>query len=212
MASFLADGFQPIIIETEKWGFIMNKQAKILTKQQENIFMSYLDSTRQPTRNKIIFMLSLHGFRAKEIASLSWAMLLDASGELSDSIELTNSASKGKNGGRVIYISKKLADLLAVHSQNGTAGSVIRSERGNGSVSAQVIVNFFKTHYERCGFAGASSHSGRRTFITRAANKIISVGGSLRDVQAIVGHSDLRNTQRYIEQDASAQRRVMDMV
>lgn len=62
------------------------------------------------------------------------------------------------------------------------------------------------------GFRGCSSHSGRRTFITNAARKISTVGGSLRDVQVLAGHSSLSTTQRYIEADAAAQRRIVDLV
>jgi hypothetical protein len=47
--------------------------------------------------------------------------------------------------------------------------------------------------YASLGFAGASSHSGRRTFVTRCAKNIIALGGSLRDVQELAGHSSLAN-------------------
>ena len=56
------------------------------------------------------------------------------------------------------------------------------------------------------------SHSGRRTFITNAARKISTVGGSLRDVQMLAGHKALSTTQRYIEGDVEAKRRVVDLV
>jgi integrase/recombinase XerD len=45
-------------------------------------------------------------------------------------------------------------------------------------------------------FDGASFHSGRRTFITRAAKGIVEAGGSLRDIQELAGHSNLATTQR----------------
>jgi len=59
---------------------------------------------------------------------------------------------------------------------------------------------------------GCSSHSGRRTFITRAARKIVEAGGSLRDVQQLAGHASLATTQRYIEGDTDAKRRVVAMI
>ena len=52
----------------------------------------------------------------------------------------------------------------------------------------------------------------RRTFITGAARKISTVGGSLRDVQMLAGHAALSTTQRYIEADVEAQRKVVDLI
>jgi integrase len=62
------------------------------------------------------------------------------------------------------------------------------------------------------GFFGCSSHGGRRTFITNAARKISTVGGSLRDVQELAGHANLRTTQRYIDVNPDAQVKVVGLV
>lgn len=70
----------------------------------------------------------------------------------------------------------------------------------------------FARWYEQQGFVGCSSHSGRRTFITNAARKISLVGGSLRDVQMLAGHSSLRITQRYIDGEQEAQRKIVDLI
>ena len=70
---------------------------------------------------------------------------------------------------------------------------------------------FFKW-YKRMGLIGCSSHSGRRTFITETSKKISLVGGSLRDIQMMVGHSNLQTTQRYIESDSESQRKVIDLI
>lgn len=79
----------------------------------------------------------------------------------------------------------------------------------NGTASLTSKVHEY--WYRSLGFAGASSHSGRRTAITNWARKISTVGGSLRDVQILAGHSALTTTQRYIEAHADAQRRVVDI-
>ena len=59
--------------------------------------------------------------------------------------------------------------------------------------------------------AGFAWHPVCRTFITFAAWKISSVGGSLRDVQSLAGHLSLTTTQRYIEVNGDAKRRVVEM-
>ena len=76
----------------------------------------------------------------------------------------------------------------------------------------EAIVNMFSAWYVETGLIGCSSHSGRRTFITNAARQITTVGGSLRDVQMLAGHSSLAVTQRYIEGDSEARRKIVDLV
>ena len=198
----------------------LGKQAKVLTKQQVDALYLSLALTRAPERNRLIFLLSVKaGLRAKEIAGLTWGMVLDASGEMSDQIALEDTASKGSSG-RLIPINKQLKHELQNLLDKVLTGStvqmirnrrVIQTQRGR-STTPQVIVNMFKGWYTRAGLIGCSSHSGRRTFITNAAKKISTVGGSLRDVQWLAGHSSLQTTQRYIDGDSDARRKVVDLV
>lgn len=71
-------------------------------------------------------------------------------------------------------------------------------------------MNMFWCWYREISYDGCSSHSGRRTFITRAARNISKFGGSLRDVQALARHRSLAMTQKYIEIDTDAMRKVVD--
>ena len=79
-------------------------------------------------------------------------------------------------------------------------------------MSPNSVRNWFADLYARLGFDGCSSHSGRRTFITGAAKKIVAAGGSLRDVQELAGHASLQTTQRYIQGDSEAKRQVIDLL
>jgi integrase/recombinase XerD len=192
----------------------LGKQAKVLSKQQQDAVLAFLKTTRQPLRNRVIFLLSVRaGLRAKEIASLTWDMVCNASNELSDAISLQDVASKGRSGG-VIWLNKELKDALIEYRKSLKSelhtGRVVQIRKRD--VDAQMIVNLFWNWYKRLGFSGCSSHSGRRTFITAAAKKISSVGGSIRDVQFLARHSSLQMTQRYIEADVDAQRRVVQLI
>lgn len=191
----------------------LGKQAKTLSKQQQEAVLRFLETTRAAKRNKVIFLLSVRaGLRAKEIACIKWSMLTDASNAVSDAICLQDAASKGKSGG-TIWMNKELRAALEDYrkSLKSTGEHVIMSERGN-VVSAQVIVNMLWNWYRKLGFDGCSSHSGRRTFITNAARRISSVGGSIKDVQMLARHSSLAMTQRYIEADVEAQKKVVQLV
>jgi Helix-hairpin-helix containing domain len=74
------------------------------------------------------------------------------------------------------------------------------------------IVVWFNRAYQYLGLNGCSSHSGRRTFITRAARLVHEAGGSLRDVQLLAGHRSIQTTQRYIDGDTDAQRKLVSMI
>src|SRR6516165_3041395 len=92
-----------------------------------------------------------------------------------------------------------------------SVGPVIVSERG-GPMTAQSIVVWFANAYRLVGLDGCSSHSGRRTFITRAARLAHHAGGSLRDGQLLAGHRSIQTTQRYIDGDTDAQRKLVSMI
>lgn len=197
----------------------LGKQAKTLNKKQIDQLLWYVSTLRHAQRNEIIVLLSVRaGLRAKEIAELKWAMLTDAEGEIGSYIELTDVASKGRSG-RIIPINMqlrlKLQDWLQEaakqHSFDIASSYVITTER-SARTQAQAIVNMFAAWYADVGLVGCSSHSGRRTFITNAARKISSVGGSLRDVQALAGHSSLAVTQRYIDGSEDARAKVVELV
>ena len=192
----------------------LGKQAKTLSKGQVEAVLGYLAKTRWPTRNRVIFLLSAKaGLRAKEIASLTWRMVTDARGQIGQAIHLEDIASKGQSG-RVIPMNDELRVALAAYAKTTIISSssyLVESERSNG-MSAQAIVNLFWRWYQHIGFDGCSSHSGRRTFITNTARKISTVGGSLRDVQMLAGHTNFRTTQRYIEANPEAQMKIVELV
>lgn len=197
----------------------LSKQAKILSKSQIAAVASHVRMKRNGLRNQVVLGLSVRaGLRAKEIAFLQWSMLLGSDGEIGNSINLTNKASKGSSG-RIIPLNKELRELLSLWlassllkaNNNLSNLNVITSERSR-AVTPQVIVNMFQKWYSDLGLIGCSSHSGRRTFITNAARKISTVGGSLRDVQFLAGHSSLNTTQRYIEGDNAARTKIVDII
>ena len=194
------------------------RQAKILSDAQVRAALGHVDSSsRYPERDRVMILLSVKaGLRAKEIGALTWSMVTDAQGELGEAIHLPNSASKGKNGGRTVPLNpilrQALADLQTKHADDaGPQARVIHSERGEGYSSAAVQV-WFARLYGALGFDGASSHSGRCTFITKAAKRIVEAGGSLRDIQELAGHSSLATTQRYIQGDSRAKQNVVRMI
>jgi len=192
------------------------KQAKILTPNQYKAVLKYIETTRHPSRNQLIFLLSIKaGLRAKEISEIRWRMVCDAELNIIDHIALDNASSKGNNGGRIIPLNRDLRNALVTYFNDIRPiypdARLFLSERAS-SMSSKVITNWFKRLYSDMGYEGCSSHSGRRTFITNAAKNISRVGGSLRDVQLLAGHSNLSTTQIYIQSDSQALRKIVDLI
>ena len=188
------------------------KQAKTLSTDHIDDLLFFAERSRHPLRNRLIVLLSVKaGLRAAEIAKLTWAMLLDPSGEVGNTLSVRDEVAK-KRGGRSIPIHPELRQALVEARRFCKGhGPLIRSERG-GAMTPMSIVVWFSRAYDELGFEGCSSHSGRRTFITRAARSVHKAGGSLRDVQLLAGHRSIQTTQRYTDGDSDAQRRLVSLI
>jgi len=143
-------------------------------------------------------------------------MVIGSDGRMGDRIALEDKATKGKKGGRDIplhpALKEALETLMEIRGDHAAPDQrVIYSERGKGLSGGSVAVWFHRL-YSDLGLIDCSSHSGRRTFITRAAKKCFEAGGSLRDVQQLAGHAHLSTTQGYIEGDSDAKRRLVSMI
>ncbi len=198
----------------------LGKQSKVLTNTQVEILTDYLLTTRHGMRDKLIFLLSVKaGLRAKEIAHLTWSMVLNSNNEVNDAIHLTDKASKGTSG-RIIPMNTQLKEHIQMYFNEVKDKLwlarlqdhfVISTERSS-KTTPQAIVNMFSKWYRRIGYLGCSSHSGRRTFITNASRKIGLAGGSLRDVQMLAGHKYLHTTQRYIDHNTDCQKKIVNLI
>ena len=188
------------------------KQAKILSNANINDLLLLAQTTRRPVRNKVIVLLSTKaGLRACEIAQLTWEMVTDPTGAVGVTIQLPDNAAK-KGSGRTVPLHDDLRRALTqLRAGRQGIGPVVVSERG-GPMAPLSIVVWFANAYRGIGLDGCSSHSGRRTFVTRAARLAHRAGGSLRDVQLLAGHRSIQTTQRYIDGDTDAQRKLVSLI
>jgi integrase len=187
----------------------LGRHARVLTEDEQGVVLAHLANGQSAQRDTLMFLLSIDaGLKAKEISALDWSMATDIDGALVDEIQGLEQVSKGRSG-PVVMSSRLFAALSAFADGKPLAGRVILSQRGK-PMSAQVVVNFFWLLYQRLGFEGCSSHSGRRTAITRWTSKVSSVGGAVRDVQMLAGHSSPQMTRRYIETREGVGRKLVE--
>ena len=192
----------------------MGTPAKVLPAGDVRRLLEHVRYLRHPERGRVMVLLSFKaGLRAGEIAGLDWGMVIKANGRIGEDMHVASHIAKMGSARRLPLHPDLQAALRVLHTIEGRsiAGPVCRSERGN-ALTPRSVVNWFAAVYAELGLTGCSSHSGRRTFITRSARMMAKTGGSLRDVQELAGHRALTTTERYIEGDRDAQRRLIRLI
>ncbi len=189
------------------------KQAKLLNAQEFKRLAAVIDSKRYAVRNHTVVALSFYaGLRACEIAGLRVGDVYEASGTVRDSFYLRAEQTKGGEGSTVL-VNKKLASALKRYAERypkhcaKADAPLIFSGKGGG-FSAQTIVNLFAVLYEAAGITGASSHSGRRQFVTSMAEK----GINPRVIQLLCRHKNLNTTMIYIDTNEGKLRKAIELV
>jgi integrase/recombinase XerD len=175
------------------------KQAKTLKADELKSVLANVSTRRHAPRDRAIVLTSfLSGMRAHELASLLLGDVIDNTGVVRNEITLSAGQTKG-NHARRIFINAKLKKELAAYikahcAERKLTDALFRSQKRR-SFNANTMCQLFLSIYKDCGLKGASSHSGRRTFITNLASKSVSV----RVLAALAGHRSIATTQRYID-------------
>ncbi len=170
----------------------MTTKAKVLSDNDIQDVIATIHFNYYNSRNRCIFMFSLlAGLRACEIASLN---VEDVKGL--DRLVLRAHQTKGTTT-RVVLLSERLQNEIRIYLDDDkrNIGPLFTSNKGRKMFSPHGIVMLLKRLYEEAGIVGASSHSGRRTFITRLAAK----NTPIRVLQELAGHKYIGTTQGYID-------------
>ena len=150
------------------------------------------------------------GLRAKEIAALSVGNVFDETGAVREQFILSAAQSKGGQT-RTVYLNQRLRRALVDYGDTiklmDPQQALFASQKG-GHFSANTMCQLFLDIYKACGLKDASSHSGRRTYITRLANK----GVGVRLLAALAGHAHISTTQRYIDVNSDQLRQAVELL
>lgn len=175
------------------------RQARVLTDKDKQRILSHVAKRSYPARNRAMLMLSwLAGMRVGEVAALTFGDVISPTGEVRSLIQLSAEQTKG-NEARSVYVNSELRqELLNYTNTYKTMPDAqlpfIPSKTGK-AFSANGLCQRIIKLYVAAGVDKATSHSGRRTFITNLANK----GVNVRILAELAGHKHISTTQRYIE-------------
>ena len=187
-------------------------QAKTLNENELKIVLAIVAQGRHALRNRLMILLSYwSGMRVGEIAALRIGDVIHPDGTVFNEIRLSAEQTKGSQS-RVVMVAerlrKEITSYCTQHKKLVLSAPLIYSQKSRLGFSANSLTQEFKTIYKRAGIEGATSHSGRRTFITVLANKGIGV----RVLQSLAGHRSIATTQIYIDVNDEMKRAAVNLI
>ncbi|CAA7627974.1 Integrase [Candidatus Terasakiella magnetica] len=187
------------------------KQAKVLSEAELKRVLSVIANQRHAARNRIAVMLSFYaGMRVGEIAHLKVGDVFDGDGRVKDQIVLLAHYTKTAEA-RTVFVNGKLRRELERFLSSGPTSrrdAPFLVTQKNTAFSANTLCQLFGQIYALAGIDGASSHSGRRWFITSLAHS----GVSAKVIMTLAGHRHLSTTQRYIEVNDQMMRAAVEVL
>ena len=197
-------------------------QARVLTERELRRVLSYCSTQPHAARNRTMLLCThMAGMRVGEVAALRICDVLGADGTVMEEIALTAQQTKGHHS-RTVLVPKKLRDelttylqqrfgianLLAV-TQTDTQRALFPTQKNpKRGFTANTLCQLIHKIYKDSHMTGATSHSGRRTFITRLADK----GVGVRVLMALAGHKSIATTQRYIELNPTVMKAAVELI
>lgn len=174
-------------------------QANTLTPAEIEQLLSHINTRKYAARNRSMMLLLTHwaGLRIGEVAALRWSDVTTTDGLVKDEIRLLPDMTKGRHA-RTVFVSAKLkAELQAYVAQATCVDRSYPFFASQKSIklgfNANSLAQTFALIYEGAGLEGASSHSGRRTFLTHVANQ----GIAIHLLKTLAGHYSISTTTAY---------------
>ncbi len=142
------------------------------------------------TKHRLMIALGYGaGLRVSEVVNIH---VCDA--DLQESV-LWIRQSKGMKDRMTILPQKLLKDLQACMVGKGGQQYLFESERG-GKLTTSTVQKVFD---RACGMAGIQKHATFHSLRHSFATHLLENGTDIRYVQALLGHSNIRTTQRYTQ-------------
>ena len=191
----------------------MSKQAKTLSNDEIRKVLDYVATRKHSERNRaMIFTIFNTGMRVSEVANLRFKDVVDSEGAVRREIRLSAEDTKTKEA-RIVFVNDKLHKELTRYVKlykplNTNVKFFYSQKRASDGYSPNTLAQFFHYLFNRAGIAGASSHSGRRSFITNLANK----GVGVRVIMGLSGHKALSSVQCYIDCNDDMKRKAINLL
>lgn len=184
-------------------------QARTLTHKELRRVLDYVASRPHAARNRLVLLMThWAGMRVGEVAALRVEDVLAQDGAVKAEIRLDAQRTKGKHA-RTVFLGDKLRKEIAAYAKtlDGRQGQLFRTQKRT-HFTANSLCQTLIAIYAQAGMDGASSHSGRRSFITTLASK----GVGVRVLASLAGHRSIATTQLYIDVNDDMKRSAVELV
>ena len=175
-------------------------QARALNAAEMEQVLAHVNAGRHAHRNRCFILLThLAGMRVGEVASLRWVDVLTADGHIKEEIRLLPEMTKGKHA-RTVFISTRLRQELQRYADIYRRSAPLEcplfysQKDARKGFTANSLTQTVAKLYRGAGLDGATSHSGRRTFLTNLANK----GTAIHLLRTLAGHRSISTTATYL--------------
>ena len=189
----------------------MSKQAKTLNERELQRLLDFVKTTKSAARNRAILLLThLAGMRIGEVAAVRVCDVLTSDGTVREEINLSAAQTKG-NKSRSVLLNERMQTELATYIRTvriRDAKQALFATQRSAAFTSNSLTQVVNGIYKHAGFDGASSHSGRRGFLTNLAEK----GVSVRVMMALAGHRNMATTQRYIDLRPGVLRNAIELI
>ena len=182
-------------------------QARTLTEKELKLLLLYIDTRKYAARDRtMVLMTYWAGMRIAEVAAIKISDVLASDGTIKLELHLTAAQTKGKRG-RTVTLAEKLRkeiqlylqdrfftkQLVALHNTDEVNKPLFATQKREG-FDGNTACYHFHMLYKGAGLDGASSHSGRRSFLTHLSAKSVP----LKVLMELAGHRQAQTTMRYI--------------
>lgn len=186
-------------------------QARALSDTELEKALNYAENTKAAARNRAILLLThLAGMRIGEVANVRYCDVLSSDNQVLSEIYLRASQTKG-NKSRVVLLSARmqaeLAQYIAKCPPKDLTKPLFPTQRAHG-FTPNTLTHVINGLYRQAGLNGATTHSGRRGFLTRLSEK----GVSVRVMMQLAGHSQMSTTQKYIDTRPDMLRNAVELI
>ena len=188
-------------------------QAKTLTATELRRVLDYIATRPHAARNRAMLLVTHYaGMRVGEVASIRYMDVVDDNGQVRSEFRLDAAQTKGRHS-RVVFVPEKLRKELqryiATTPNPDPAAKLFQTQKRRWEgFTPNTLAQHFHYLYKRAGIEGASSHSGRRSFITNLAAQ----GVGVRVLMSLAGHRNISTTQHYIDVNDDMKRRAVELV